>query len=114
MVYYKAALYEDCRINAYPDFDVLKQRGYLPPDYKPKPDHLFIDLDRATFQTDEELEAALNDTVSNIKKYFTSLSMGPLIIWSGNGYHIHVPLRLEAAFEDMPDFAMFEIHLTSF
>lgn len=108
MEYYKASLYEDCRINAYPDFDALKQEHHLPQDYKPKPDHIFIDLDRETFQTDEELERALEETESNIAKYFSQLHPGRSVIWSGNGYHVHVHLQLEAAFEEMPDFAGFD------
>jgi hypothetical protein len=30
MTYYKAAMYEDCRINAYLDFDAIKQRKKSP------------------------------------------------------------------------------------
>ena len=43
LYYYRAALYEDCRINAYPDFEAMKQNYMIPQDYKPMPTHVFID-----------------------------------------------------------------------
>ena len=107
MTFYRAALYEDCRMNAYANYEEMKKRHQIRDDYKPIPRHVLIDLDRASFTTNEELETALKETVSNIKRHIL-MGLGPIVIWSGNGYHIHIPLDLDAAFENMPDFAMFE------
>jgi hypothetical protein len=111
MSYYKAALYEDCRLNAYPDFDALKQRHSLPQDYKPTPDYLLIDLDRKSFENDEQLENALQTTLNNINKNIwsePSAKENTTIVWSGNGYHVHVSLRWCMALEEMPEFANFK------
>lgn len=37
----------------------------------------------------------------------SSRSPNPTVIWSGNGYHIHIPVELDTAFEDMWDFQVF-------
>jgi hypothetical protein len=108
MLYYRAALFEDCRINAYPDFERMKQEGLLPQNYKPKPNHLMIDIDRVSFSTDEELEIAFKETLANIERYISGLTIPIIVVWSGNGYHIHVLLEFEKAFEDMADYACFK------
>ena len=118
MKYYKEAKYEDCYLNAYLDFDTLKEkyRSGFSKDYKPKPTYLLIDLDRKSFDTDEHLGHALQTTLKNIDKNIdagasdsnsTAASELVTIIWSGNGYHVHVPLRpgLSTAIEDIPEFS---------
>ena len=107
MDFYKAAMYEDCRINAYPDFEALKQQKHIAQDYKPTPDYLFIDLDRDSFDTDDQLEAALQTTLKNINKYIVSGSSNAAIIQSGNGFHVHVTLKWHTALEQMSEFANF-------
>lgn len=118
MTYYKAAMYEDCRINAYLDFEAIKQRNKSPlntfsmsQDYRPRPDYLLIDLDRKSFKTNEQLESTLQTTLANIDKNisgYPSARENTTVIWSGNGYHIHVQLEWEMALEDMPEFANFK------
>jgi hypothetical protein len=118
MTYYKAAMYEDCRINAYLDFDAIKQRNKSPLNtfsmsqyYRPRPDYLLIDLDRRSFKTDEQLVSTLQTTLANIDKNisgYPSARENTTVIWSGNGYHIHVQLEWEMALEDMPEFANFK------
>lgn len=115
MDYFKAAMYEDCRINAYLDFDTIKQKSFyytsMPQDYKPRPDYLLIDLDRKSFETDEQLESALQTTLANIDKNiqgYPSAKDNTTVIWSGNGYHIHILLDWEMALEDMLEFANFK------
>ena len=118
MTYYKAAMYEDCRINAYLDFDAIKQRNKSPlntfsmsQDYRPRPDYLLIDLDRKSFKTNEQLVSTLQATLANIDKNisgYPSARENTTVIWSGNGYHIHVQLEWEMALEDMPEFANFK------
>ncbi len=102
----RAALYEDFRINCYSNYDSMIEKGYLPIGYKPVPRHVMIDMDRDSFGSDEDLEQALKETIDNIRRD-VYLSSGPTVIRSGNGYHIHVPLKVETAFENMPDFEMF-------
>jgi hypothetical protein len=106
-MYYQASLWEDCRINAYLDYDELKRRRLLPMDYKPIPRHLFIDLDRDSFDSYEELEQALQETCANVNREIF-MTFGPAVIQSGNGFHVHVPLDLDQAFENMPEFAGFD------
>jgi Primase X len=112
MMYYEAALYEDCYINAYLNYEEMAKNGQLPPDpgFKPVPNHIIIDLDRKDFSSDEELESALADTLQNIKNNFTgNIADSPVIVWSGNGYHVHVSLPgWTTPLEDMPEFAAFK------
>jgi hypothetical protein len=109
MMYYKPALYEDCYLNAYTNYEEMIQKGELPSTYKPLPRHVMIDLDRVSFQTDEELETALKETLANIRENITGLSgREPTVIWSGNGYHIHIPLDgWESPLEELPEFYNF-------
>jgi hypothetical protein len=110
MTYYEAALYEDCYINAYLDYETLAQEGRLPQGFKPVPNHIIIDLDRKSFAIDEDFEAALQTTLQNIKENFTGIiTEHSVVIWSGNGYHVHVPLPgWTTPLEDMPEFAAFK------
>jgi len=67
-----------------------------------------IDLDRAPFETDQEFEAALKDTLQNIKEHIIGTAgRYPTVIWSGNGYHI--PLTgWQKPLEEMPEFDSFK------
>jgi hypothetical protein len=109
MLYYRAALYEDCYLNAYSDYELIKQKHEIPPTYKPLPRHIFIDIDRKSFQTDEELETAIAVTLLNIKENIIGKSgRDPTVIWSGNGYHVHIPLDgWTAPLEELPEFYNF-------
>jgi hypothetical protein len=110
MMYFEASLYEDCYMSVYPNYEVMIENGDLPPDYKPVPNHIMIDLDREHFNSDAELEEALAETLKNIKANITGLSgEHPIIVASGNGYHAHVPLPgLTTALQDMPEFEAFK------
>jgi Primase X len=120
LAYYKASLYEDCYLNAYPDYEELKRIGVITQDtiknfrynHKPIPQHLVIDLDRdnTMFATDEEFQAALDDTLKNIRTFiYGDFGRCPTVIWTGNGYHIHVVLNnWYDAVDDMHDFQNFK------
>jgi hypothetical protein len=92
----------------------------IPPTYKPRPTHIFIDLDRKSFETDEQLEEALQGTLLKISQSIkvtqypedntTTGADNTTVIWSGNGYHIHVPIHWKMAIEDMPGFANFAVN----
>jgi hypothetical protein len=80
-----AADYKDCRLNAYPtrgkpDIDL----GLLAPSI------LFIDIDKGD-RTEEQLVIILEETLAKIKE---ELSISPLVLWTGNGYHIYIGLKV--------------------
>ena len=87
----------DCRINAYPAHTQYKGINRQAPDF------IFIDLDRSNFTTERKLTLALDKTLKNIRY----LGAEPTVLWSGNGYHVYLPL---AAFvlEEEEVFAKFE------
>lgn len=73
----------DCRINAYPEY--VEYRGIV----RQPPDFVFIDLDLTTFKDDKTaIERALKRIVNKISKLKTQ----PTVLWTGNGYHIYLPL----------------------
>ena len=75
--------YIDCRINAYPEYTEYKGIVRHPPDF------LFIDLDLTNFDYDKsKIDRILKRTVSEIE----ALGSKPTVIWSGNGYHVYLPL----------------------
>jgi len=66
-----------------------------------------IDLDQSEFISCQALDRALNKTIKNIKETF-----GPkfenTVIWSGNGYHIYIPVESRYVLEGRPEFRRFE------
>jgi Primase X len=112
ITYFEAALYEDCYINAYLNYEQMVGEGWrTTPVPKPVPNHIIIDLDRSTFNSDQEFEAAITTTLQNIKnkENFTGItSEYPVVIWSGNGVHVHVSLPgFTTPLEDIVEFAPF-------
>ncbi len=93
--------YIDLRINAYPDF--VEYKGIQ----RQAPDFLFIDLDRSTFKTDDDHYKALTQTLLEIGKRLHEDAC-PSVIWSGNGYHVYLPLNNEVVLENVSDYAKFE------
>jgi hypothetical protein len=81
--------------------------NFLDEGYRHVPNHLFLDLDLKLFAGDEiKLDTVLEKTLQQIREYLPGVE--PTIIWSGGGYHLHVPLGIEEAFEDIPEFSKFE------
>jgi hypothetical protein len=76
LYYYKAALYEDCRISA---FGVNQTN----------PDLIFIELDASSFSSMPSFKTGLTKTLKNIEK---KIGGHPSVIWSGRGYHIIQPI----------------------
>ncbi|MGI9010746.1 MAG: hypothetical protein ACR2F1_06130 [Nitrososphaeraceae archaeon] len=88
----------DCRINAFP---ILKDGATWIPDF------LFIDLDLADFNSKRSLKLALNKTLKNIKEKLSDdddnydrgkVTAYPTVLWSGNGYHILLPVYCPIVF----------------
>jgi hypothetical protein len=82
---FKKANILDCRINAYPaytGFGVINRQV---------PNFIFIDLDLSSFNSVEALDRGLGNVLRNIKEKFRSAQ--PTVVWSGNGYHIYLPIQ---------------------
>jgi hypothetical protein len=113
MTYFQASLYEHCRMNAYLNYDAMtKSCRITPPGYKPVvvPNHILIDLDFEPFHSAGDVKKALDDTLRNIKACFTGIaSEHPIVIATGNGYHIHVSLPgWKIPLEEMSEFESFK------
>ena len=77
--------YTDYRINAYPE--IIEQNGILvqPPNF------IFIDLDIAAFDYNiNRLDKVKNSTLRKL----AIMSGYPTVFWTGNGYHIYLPLQI--------------------
>lgn len=103
--WFERASYQDCRINAYPTFLSEAEEQ----DYKQginlnlfAPNILFIDLDVEHFKSKEELDRWLKRILRNIGSVLHGVK--PLVVWSGNGYHIIVPVKATEALEQFEDF----------
>jgi hypothetical protein len=111
----KQASFIDCRINAYPEF--TDYRGIVRYD----PNFVFIDLDLSNFSKYKDprkaLDRSLKNTLKKIsstvnRKYLSSKSSDtfniddnikdnqqpfkcecPTVLWTGNGYHIYLPIQ---------------------
>jgi hypothetical protein len=76
--------FKDCRINAYPEYTDYKGIVRQPPNF------VFIDLDLANFEMSKnKLELRLKRTLKKIKEY----KGFPTALWTGNGYHIYLPIK---------------------
>jgi hypothetical protein len=82
---FKHANLLDCRINAYPDYTGFSGINRQAPNF------IFIDLDLSSFTSRDALDRALRNVLKNIKDKFNGTQ--PTVIWSGNGYHIYLPIQ---------------------
>ena len=105
MQVFEDANFEDCRINAYPSFlNEAEEKDYekgINLDIF-APNILFIDLDQKDFSS----KSALDKTLNKILKHRSSILYGvrPLLLWSGNGYHVIIPVKATEALEHFEDF----------
>ena len=88
----------DCRINAFPS---LKEGATWIPDL------LFIDLDLTNFKTEKILQVTLNKTLKSIKEKLDN-NAHPTVLWSGNGYHVILPVYCSIVLERIQDFQGFD------
>ena len=90
----------DCRINAFPS---LKEGATW------KPELLFIDLDLSNFNSNKKsLDIALNKILKNIKEKLDNNNAHPTVLWSGNGYHIILPVYCPMELERIQEFQEFD------
>ena len=88
----------DCRINAFPS---LKEGATWIPEL------FFMDLDLSNFNNKKSLQLALNKTLKNIKEKFDN-NAHPTVLWSGNGYHVILPVYCPIALERIEEFQEFD------
>jgi hypothetical protein len=105
MYWYEQSCYEDCRISAFPAF-YSKTEEY---DYENgiginllTPSILFVDLDSQDFISGEDMDKWLQRILENVSSILYGIK--PLVLWSGNGYHIIIPLNSPEALEQYEDF----------
>jgi hypothetical protein len=79
---FRAANLLDCRLNAYLAYTQYKGINRQAPNF------IFIDLDRSNFASEKALKLALERTLKNIR----NLGAEPTVLWTGNGYHIYLPI----------------------
>lgn len=96
---YKAANFLDCRISAYPHNYSTESFGRK----RETIDLVMIDLDQSTFKSRQSLDRAKSKTLKKIKETFGT-GFEPTVIWSGNGYHIYIPIESRYVLEDRPEF----------
>lgn len=89
----------DCKINAYPNYIGFEDINRQPPNL------IFIDLDLGTFRSRLALDRALAKILKNISEKF-KIEVCPTVIWSGNGYHIYLPVDAPIL-EEESEFARF-------
>ena len=105
LYWFEQADYQDCRINAYPAFlSKAEERDY---DKGVNlnlfsPNILFIDLDAKRFDSNTLLQKALKQILKNISSLLYDVK--PLVLWSGHGYHIIIPVNAKEALENFTDF----------
>jgi hypothetical protein len=105
LYWFEQADYQDCRINAYPAFlSKAEERDY---DKEVNlnlfsPNILFIDLDAKRFHSNASLQRALKQILKNIASLLHDVK--PLVLWSGHGYHIIIPVNAKEALENFTDF----------
>ena len=63
---------------------------------------MFIDLDVKRFDSNASLQRALKQILKNIASSLYDVK--PLVLWSGHGYHIIIPVNAKQALENFTDF----------
>lgn len=82
--HFEESNYQDCRISAYPRLTQYKGINLVAPSL------IIIDLDLSVLDTELVLNKALKTTLNRIDK---ALQARPTIFWTGNGYHIYLPIK---------------------
>jgi hypothetical protein len=79
---FEAADFNDCRVNAYPSIprETLQIPNIIPID---------LDINRSLKTAQKQIDKLLDKTLQNISEC-TDNSTIPLVLWTGNGYHVIV------------------------
>jgi Primase X len=110
LTWFDLANWQDCRISAYRYWRPSPVSRFIGIK-NPIPPHLIIiDLDICNFGFDDRIKTALRKALLKIKRL---LSLIPTVIWSGNGYHIYIPINA-VVLEDIKQFGHIEQVSTRF
>jgi hypothetical protein len=90
LAYFRASNYRDCRISAFHYWKPSLVSNFAEIRNEIAPNFIMIDLDKANFSTVRALKLSLTIILKNIKQ---QLAMTPTVLWSGNGYHIYIPIN---------------------
>ena len=82
--HFKESDYLDCRISAYPRLTQYKSINFVAPSL------IMIDVDLANFELRKKLDDALKAT---LKRICNTLKVRPTVLWTGNGYHVYLPIK---------------------
>lgn len=82
--HFKESNYQDCRISAYPRLTDYKGINLVAPSL------IMIDLDLSSLGTKAALDKALKTTLNRI---YHTLQTSPTALWTGNGYHVYLPIK---------------------
>lgn len=111
LAYFNAANYLDCRISAYPYWRPSILSNFVGTKNTIPPNLIMIDLDLSNFNYEgNAIKGALRKTLQKINEL---LDLSPTVIWSGNGYHIYIPINA-IVLEDIKEFANIEQVSTKF
>jgi hypothetical protein len=94
---FREANYIDLRVNAYP---------YVPVEnalYIPNIIPIDIDINRALKTGEKLARQYLYKTLGNIS-YYSNNTSNPLVLWTGNGYHIYIALNLPCPLEQIEEY----------
>ena len=78
--------FKDCRINAYPE--TIMKEGIL----IQSPNLVFVDLDLGNF--DNDMDKLNKVKSSTLRKMEQMQGSHPTLSWTGNGYHIYLPIEV--------------------
>jgi hypothetical protein len=84
LCHFEESRFQDCRISAYPRLTDYKGINLVAPSF------IMIDLDLNILGTKLTLDKALKATLNRIYK---TLHTRPTVLWTGNGYHIYLPVK---------------------
>jgi hypothetical protein len=83
---YEQADLKDCRVNAYPEIIEIGDMLVQPPNF------VFIDFDLSNFSGDrKKLDKVKNGTIRKMEQFNGA---HPTVSWTGNGYHIYLPIDI--------------------
>jgi Primase X len=108
---YKAANFLDCRISAYSSpYCYGKKEAVVLVNPSQTIDLVMIDLDQSNFKSRIALDRAKSKTLKNIQETFGTddFIITPSVLWSGNGYHIYIPIESRYVLEERPEFSKFK------
>jgi hypothetical protein len=109
---FKQANFMDCRISAYPYWRPSITSEFIGIKNTIAPNFIMIDLDLNKFDLDDEvLTNVLRQTLRKIKEILQLHD--PTVIWSGNGYHIYIPINAPVL-ENIKEFSSIEQISTKF